>query len=117
MAPPFNPNENVSDRETLDGLRTSKARFESLTNRRDVLDTRLSNAREQTSRIPAPRKSLILLLVAAMGMFALGFGPTIFTVFLSGVEDTLLAWGASLAIGAAAGGFLALLLLNFEEEN
>jgi hypothetical protein len=117
VAPQFNPREIASDQEVADALRANKMRLDALTSRRDVLDARLTNAREQTARLPEPKRSLVLLLIVAMGIFALGFGPTVYSVFLAGIEDPLLAWSLALVIGAAAGGFLAMLLLNFEEEN
>jgi hypothetical protein len=112
----FEPETIASDRELAGGLAVAKEHLGRLRGRRDVLVTRLLSAREQTAQVPAPRKSLAGIIAAAIGVFTLCFGPTIAGVFFSGLEDHLLAWAVSAVIAAAVGGFLTLMLLNFDEE-
>jgi hypothetical protein len=114
--PSFNPNTIASDREIVEALNLAKERTARLIAKRDVLDTRLTNAREQTARMPAPSRSLAGIVATAIGVFTVCFAPTLYSAFLSGMEDALLAWVISIILGVAMGGFLTLLLLNFEEE-
>jgi hypothetical protein len=113
---PFDPKTIASDRELAEALAAGKDRVHWLRAKRDVVETRLINAREQTARMPAPRTSLASLIVSGTGVFTLCFSPTIYGVFFAGMEDAVLAWVLSVVIGGAVGGFLSLLLLNSEEE-
>jgi hypothetical protein len=112
---PFDPQAIASDRELASRLKDSTERLGRLRDKRDVLETRLTNAREQTERMPAPSRSMASVLATGTGVFTLCFAPTIYSVFFAGMDDALLAWVISVAIGAAVGGFLCLLLLNSEE--
>ena len=77
-----------------------------------MLEARLTNAREQTARLPEPRQSLIGLSLSGIGLFSICFAPTVFSVFMSSIPDAPLAWLISLLIGAAIGVFLVQLLLQ-----
>ena len=112
-APPFGQHVD-SDRELAVNLKAAKERIESLRTKRDVVETRLNNSREQTQRIPAPKKTLTGIIVAAIGMFTFCFAPTVYSAFLSGMDDAVLGWVISIILGAAMGGFLTLLLVNQE---
>ena len=48
----------ASDRELSESIKTAKGNSDSLAGKCAVLETRLTNAREQTARVPAPRQSL-----------------------------------------------------------
>ena len=107
----------ASDRELAFRIKESHASLGRLTERRLNFEARLNNAREHTALKPVPRRSLMGLGIAATGVFVLCFAPTINSTCFSGTEDSVLAWVFSIAIGAAMGGFLCMLLLNFEEES
>jgi hypothetical protein len=113
---PFSPDMIASDRELVNAMTDAKVRLGRLRGKRDVLETRLLSTCEQTAQMPAPRKSVAGMIAGAVGVFTLCFSPTIAGVFFSGVDDHVLAWAVSAVIGAAVGGFLTLMLLNFEEE-
>jgi hypothetical protein len=104
-APPFGQHID-SDRELALNIKVAKERTESLRSKRDVLETRLNNAREQTQRIAAPKNTITGIVATAIGVFTLCFAPTIYSAFLAGMEDALLAWVVSILLGAAMGGFL-----------
>jgi hypothetical protein len=103
-----------SDRELATNLKVAKERTDSLRTKRDVFETRLNNAREQTQHIPAPKNTPTGIVATAIGVFTLCFAPTIYAAFLAGMEDALLGWVISIILGAAMGGFLTLLLVSQE---
>ena len=102
----------ASDRALAESIRTAKSNCDSLTGKCAVLETRLTNAREQTALLPEPRRSLIAIGLSATGLFSICFSPTIYSVFMSTIQDAPLAWLISIAIGAAVGAFLVQVLLQ-----
>jgi hypothetical protein len=108
----FNPETSASDRQLAERIKACCARILSLVSKRDVQETRLLSAREQTDRLPEPPKSVVGIIAAATGVFVLGFAPTIFSVFFAGLEDIILAWGISLILAAGMGLFLSLLIVG-----
>ena len=105
-APAFDPDNNPEDR----GLRN---RLDVLSEQQRLLandEVRLAaRQREAFRAVPAledpPRVSRLLLAFALTG-FSLGFGASLVPLFSLNIEDTPLAWFASLAIGAAIGGLV-----------
>ena len=104
--PLFNPEAIASDRTLADNAKESSERLVWLRSKRDVLETRLANAQEETEQMPAPCQSFTPIASTATGLFMLCFAPTIHSAFFAGLDDALLAWVISIVIGAAVGGFL-----------
>ena len=105
----------ASDRDLVLQKDASQKAINSLVAKREVQWTRLTQLRESTQRIPAPRQSLAVLVAGAIGVLVICFAPTLYSVFFVGIDDSVIAWAISIGIGAAMGGFLCMLLLNFEE--
>jgi hypothetical protein len=82
----FDEDSIVSDRELACGLKGPKERLVLLRDKRDVLETHLISAREQTERIPTPRKSITALVTTGTGLFTLYSAPTIYSVFAGGMD-------------------------------
>lgn len=112
MASPAYDEAIASDRALAENIRAAKGSIDNLAAKCAVLETRLTNAREQTARLPEPRRSLAGITLSGIGLFSICFAPTIYSVFMSSIEDAPLAWLIALLIGAAIGTFLALVLLQ-----
>jgi len=113
---PYDPTRCHSDGELDRQIRSVIEITNRLSGRREVLETRLISAREQTGILPEPRRSLNGLRAAASGVFTLCFAPPIYTVFFADLDDPVLAWALALITGLCAGAFLTLLISNHEEE-
>ncbi len=111
VLPPINE-EIGSDRERAESRDSAKSAIKSLTAKREVLETRLTNAREQTARMPEPSRSLARIAWSAIGLFIICFSPTLLSVFMSSIQDAPLAWLISIILGAAVGAFLVQILLQ-----
>ena len=108
---PFNE-AIASDRALAANIRAAKDSIDTLLAKCAVLETRLTNAREQTARLPEPRRSLTGIAISSIGLFSIAFAPSVFSVFMSGLQDAPLAWLISILIGAAIGAFLVQVLLQ-----
>ncbi len=112
LKPPPIDESKGSDKECREGIESAKSSIKILHAKCAVLEARLTNAREQTARLPEPRQSLMGLSLSGIGLFSICFAPTVFSVFMSSIPDAPLAWLVSLLIGAAIGVFLMQLLLQ-----
>ena len=74
----------ASDRELSESIKTAKGSSDHLAAKCAVLETRLTNAREQTARLPEPRRSLAGIAMSGVGLFSIAFAPTIYSVFKIG---------------------------------
>lgn len=114
---PFDPSSIVSDRLLLTDYESTCERIDALCRIRATHDARLLSAREQTGKLQAPPSTHWSMGLASVGVFAVCFSPTIFAVFLSGVDDKLLAWFFALILGCSLGAFLCMILLPFGGES
>ncbi len=102
----------ASDRLLAENIKAAKGNFDTLLAKCAVWETRLTSAREQTARLPEPRRSLAGIAISGIGLFCICFAPTIYSAFMSSIQDAPLAWLISILIAIAAGAFLVQILLQ-----